>query len=96
MSETEPTLEPSGIEHEDSEDLGAALPRGPQGGRTTRTRSGMVRKSLMLREEEARALRRAAYEGERSEAEIVREAVRRFLGLPVDPAEPGDRSPDER
>lgn len=63
----------------------ALLPRGPKGGRTTRTRSGMVRKSLLIGEEEARALRREAYLTERSEAEIVREALRRFLGLPLDP-----------
>lgn len=60
------------------------LPRGPKGGRTTRTRSGMVRKSLMLGSEEAQALRRAAFETERSEAEIVREAVRRLLGLTIE------------
>ena len=60
------------------------LPRGPKGGRTTRTRSGMVRKSLMVGTEEARALRREAYLTERSEAEIVREALRRFFGLPVE------------
>lgn len=60
------------------------LPRGPKGGRTTRTRSGLVRKSLLVGAEEAQALRQEAYLTERSEAEIVREALRRFLGLPVD------------
>lgn len=84
MSDTETSREPAETEVEDLEDL-TWLPRGPKGGRTTRTHTGMVRKSLMLREEEAEALRRRAIQTERPEAEIVREAVRRLLGLPVDP-----------
>lgn len=81
----------------DRAEMKATVPRGPKGGRTTRTRSGMVRKSLMLGTEEAQALRREAFETERSEAEIVREAVRRLLGLATEPsATAEDESSDDR
>jgi len=54
---------------------------GPRGGKTTVTDSGMVRKSLWLHEDEAEALREKAYRTRQPEAEILREALRRFLGL---------------
>lgn len=55
-------------------------PRGPRGGTTTRT-GGMVKKSLWLHKDEAEALRKAAFDEYRSEASIIREAVRRYFGL---------------
>lgn len=54
---------------------------GPQGGRTTRTKSGMVRKTLWLHEDEAEALRDTAYRERRTESAIMREAEPRLLGI---------------
>jgi hypothetical protein len=53
--------------------------RGPRGGRTTITRSGMVKKNLWVPHEVAEALRRKAFEERRSEAEIIREALEHLL-----------------
>jgi len=83
MTDDKPGERTAGPASDESEQP-AKLPRGPKGGRTTRTRSGMVRKSLMLGKEEAQALRKEAFLTERSEAQIVREAVRRLLGLSVE------------
>lgn len=96
MADDKPGDRAAGLAPEGREER-KRIPRGPKGGRTTRTRSGMVRKSLMLGSEEAQALRKQAFLTERSEAEIVREAVRRLLGLPVETAEkPNRRTEDER
>jgi len=54
---------------------------GPRGGRTTVTRSGLVRKTFALHHDEVRALRKAAYEQERTETDIVRTALRRYLDI---------------
>lgn len=59
-------------------------PLGPKGGRTTRTAGGPIRKALLLRPDQDAALRRAAYEQQRSESEIVREALDAFLKLDGD------------
>lgn len=56
-------------------------PKGPRGGHTTRTRRGMVRKSLWLHADEEAAVRRLAYEERRSESEIMRSAIRAYLGI---------------
>ena len=56
-------------------------PVGPRGGETTVTKSGMVRKTLWLHGDEAEALRERAFKDRRAEAEIVREALRAFLGI---------------
>lgn len=53
---------------------------GPRGGETTR-KKGQVKKTFWLNEEEAEALRRAAYEEKRSEASIVREALSEYFDL---------------
>jgi hypothetical protein len=53
---------------------------GPRGGETTR-RAGQVKKTVWLNDDEAEALRRAAYEQRRSEAELIREALRRYFKL---------------
>jgi len=56
-------------------------PEGPMGGKTTRTKSGMVRKTLWIHEDESEALRVRAFEDRCTESSIMREALRRFLGL---------------
>jgi hypothetical protein len=54
---------------------------GPRGGRTTVSASGMVRKTLWLHSDEAERLRERAYRERRAESEIMREALRRLLGI---------------
>lgn len=54
---------------------------GPRGGETTINKRGMVRKSVWLHADEAKALRERAFREERSEAEILREGLRQVLGL---------------
>jgi predicted DNA-binding protein len=54
--------------------------RGPRGGTTTR-KPGQVKKTLWLHDDEAKELRKLAYEQYRSEASIIREAIRRYLDL---------------
>lgn len=54
--------------------------RGPRGGTTTVTNSGMVKKNLWVPARLAEELRRRAYQERRAEAEIVREALRRHFG----------------
>ncbi len=49
-----------------------------QGGGITKTG---VKKTLWFHREEAEALRTAAFERRRKESELIREAVRRYLGL---------------
>jgi hypothetical protein len=53
--------------------------RGPRGGTTTVSASGFVKKNFWLAREAAEELRRMAFESRRSEAEILREALDRFL-----------------
>ena len=54
---------------------------GPQGDRTTRTKSEMLRKTLWLHVDEAEALRDAAYRERRTESAVMREALRWLLGI---------------
>lgn len=54
---------------------------GPMGGKTTRTKSGMVRKNLWLHEDESEALRVRAFEERRTESSIMRDALRQYLGI---------------
>jgi hypothetical protein len=56
--------------------------RGPRGGETTVTKSGMVRKTIWLHGEEAEVLRNQAFKDRRTESEIIREALRAFLKIP--------------
>lgn len=53
---------------------------GPRGGTTTR-KDGQVKKTVWLDEEEAVALRKKAYDDYRSEASIIREALRSYLAF---------------
>lgn len=55
---------------------------GPRGGTTTINKSGMVRKTMWFNPDEAEALRRRAFAERRPEADLVREALRRFLEIP--------------
>lgn len=54
---------------------------GPRGGETTVSKSGMVRKTLWIHGDEAEALRERAYKERIAESEIVRAALRRYLGI---------------
>ena len=46
-----------------------------------RTPGGLIRKVAYLHADEVAALRRLAYEEARSESDIIREAVRAYLGV---------------
>ena len=54
---------------------------GPRGGKTTMTETGLVRKTIYFHVDEAESLRLKAFEDRRTESEIVREALRKFLGI---------------
>ena len=55
-------------------------PRGPRGGKTTRMH-GRVKKTVWLHDDEATELRKAAYESFRSEASLIREALRKYFAI---------------
>jgi hypothetical protein len=55
--------------------------KGPRGGETTVSKSGMIRKTIWLHGDEAEVLRERAFRERRSESEIVREALRAFFGI---------------
>lgn len=54
---------------------------GPRGGKTTVTKGGLIRTVVYLHPDERRALRFAAAEREQAASEIVREALRAYLGI---------------
>ena len=54
---------------------------GPRGGKTTVTKSGLIRTVVYLHPDERRALKLAAVEREQPASEIMREALRRLLGI---------------
>ena len=54
---------------------------GPRGGETTVSKTGMLKKTLWLHPDEAEALRVKAFNERRTEADILREGLRRVLGL---------------
>lgn len=56
-------------------------PRGPRGGKTTRS-EGFARKTFWIETAVEQALRREAFEREVSQAEIVREALKAYLDVP--------------
>ena len=56
--------------------------RGPRGGLTTVTPGGLTRVSTYLDDAERSAVRKRAYEEERSISDVIRSAVRRYLGIP--------------
>ena len=55
--------------------------RGPRGGRTTVTPGGLTRVSTYLDESERSAVRKRAFEEERSISDVIRASVRHYLGL---------------
>ena len=54
---------------------------GPRGGKTTVTKGGLFRTVIFLSPEERRALKQAALDREMPASEVVREALRAFLGI---------------
>ena len=54
---------------------------GPQGGTSTVTKGGRIRTVVFLEPEERRALKVAAAERECSASDVVREALRKHLGI---------------
>jgi hypothetical protein len=55
---------------------------GPRGGETTISKTGMIRMTLWLHPDEAEALRQKAFKERRTQADILREGLRRILRLP--------------
>jgi hypothetical protein len=55
--------------------------RGPRGGLTTVTPGGLTRVSTYLDETERTAVRSRAFQEERSISDVIRSAVRHYLGL---------------
>lgn len=55
--------------------------KGPRGGETTISKTGMIRMTLWLHEDEAEALRHKAFKERRTQAEILRDGLRRVLDL---------------
>lgn len=55
--------------------------RGPRGGLTTVTPGGLTRVSTYLDEKERSAVRSRAFKEERSISDVIRSAVRYYLGL---------------
>lgn len=72
----------------------SAKPRahGPRGGTTTISESGMVRKNLWISWDENDALRSKAFAERRSETSVMREGLRRALGLDQDRSRADRRS----
>ena len=52
-----------------------------EAGKTTVTPGGLLKKQVYLAPDEWDALRKRAFREERSHSDVVREALRRFLGL---------------
>ena len=55
--------------------------RGPRGGLTTVTPGGLTRVSTYLDETERTAVRSRAFQEERSISDVIRSAVRYYLGI---------------
>lgn len=64
-----------------SESRSGARQPGPRGGTTTRSDSGMVRKNLWLSAQMAELLRQRSFVERRTESDIIREGLKRVLGL---------------
>ena len=54
---------------------------GPRGGKTTVTKRGLIRTVVYLHQDERKALKLAAAERDVPASEIMREALRRHLGI---------------
>lgn len=51
-------------------------------GKTSVSPGGLIKKTFWFHPDEAQRLRRAAYEEETSQADLVRTAVRQYFGMP--------------
>ena len=78
---TEPTPSPASLAEPAALPPGPTRSRGPRGGATTVTPGGLYRTTAYFTAAERTALRRLARDRERPYAEIIREAVRRYLGM---------------
>ena len=54
---------------------------GPRGGESTISKTGMIRITLWLHADEAEALRVKAFKERRTQAEILRDGLRRVLAV---------------
>ena len=54
---------------------------GPRGGKTTVTKSGLIRTVVYLHQDERKALKLAAADRDIPASEIMREALRRYLEI---------------
>ena len=62
--------------------MGTKIPtEGPRGGKTTVTKSGLIRSVVYFHADERKALRMAAAEQDVSVSDLVRRAVRAYLGV---------------
>lgn len=61
--------------------MGERKKLGPRGGETTRTKSGLFRTTVSFHEDEWEALRAQAYQDNTSKSDLVRAAVRAYLGI---------------
>jgi hypothetical protein len=59
---------------------GKQLKLGPRGGKSI-TSTGLIRRAFLLHADEYEALRRKAFDENRSASELVREAIRSYLGI---------------
>ena len=58
------------------------ITEGPRGGKTTITKSGLIRTVVYLHPDERKALKLAAVEQDVSGSDIMRAALRQYLGIP--------------
>lgn len=58
---------------------------GPRRGKTTTTQTGMLRKTIYFSDEEWKAIRAHSYHNDMNYTDIVRAAIRHYLGLPPEP-----------
>ena len=76
---TQSAIDPkTGVDPVRSDDQPAT---GPRGGTTTVTSSGLVKKNLWIPRDDAERLRRVAYEGHLTEAEIFRRGLTLVLEM---------------
>jgi hypothetical protein len=61
----------------------SAVPSNPTRGSTTRTKSGLHRKTVYFDDIEWEAIRRRAFEQDSAYTDVVREAVRKLLSIKV-------------
>lgn len=75
----------------------AKVAKGPRGGTTTVTKSGLVKKNLWLHRDDAEALRQKAYAEGKTEAEIIRAGLSKVLKrrFPATKSKPIARRPEQ-